>query len=149
MKSPENTRHIRNQPFCWQEKAILRLLRKKYKGNELIKMKLLYCTLTEIENDFNGKPIEYYTKTIATYSGLSKDWIPKGLRKLENLHIIKINEHREKGIFRGRRLTFTPQSIETTGDPTNTRKPVSGFSDTSEESILNTDFRTVLTVIKI
>ena len=78
-------RSIRKQPFCWQEKEVFRMLRKQYKKNELVKMRCLYDTITEIDSDFNGQEIKYYTKTIHSYSGLSKDWIPQGLKKLEEL----------------------------------------------------------------
>ena len=77
------TRNTRNQPFCWQEKKINRLLRKKFDGSKKSKMILLYQILTEIESDFNSREINWYTKTISTYSGLSKDFIPKGLEELD------------------------------------------------------------------
>lgn len=106
------TRSTRNQPFCWQEKKILRLLRNYFEGSELQKFRNLYLTLTEIDSDFNGKDIKYYTKTVATYSGLSKDWIPKGLKVLEELKMIQLVEDRENGKFKGKRLIFTPENIE-------------------------------------
>lgn len=82
------TRTTRNQPFCWQEKKVLRLLRNKFSGAELVKYKALYLTLTEIDSDSNGQPIKFYTKTIATYSGLSVKWIPGALQILRELEAI-------------------------------------------------------------
>ena len=93
-------RTIRNQPFCWQEKKINRLIRKRFLNkSERSKMLLLYATLSEIDNDFNSKDIKYYTKTISTYSGLSREFIPTGLKKLEALNILKLVLDRESGIY--------------------------------------------------
>lgn len=78
----------RNQPFCWQEKKILRLLKKHFQKTELAKYRNLYLTLTEIDSDFNNQPIKFYYKTIAKYSGLSDKWIPQALQKLRELEII-------------------------------------------------------------
>lgn len=105
-------RSTRNQPFCWQEKKILRILRKIYDKSELVKLRNLYLTITEIDSDFNNKDIKYYTKTIHTYSGLSKEWIPTGLKKLQRLNIIQIIEEREKGKYKGKKLIFTPEKIQ-------------------------------------
>jgi hypothetical protein len=132
----DKMRIIRNQTFCWQEKFILRLLRSLYQGQELVKMKCLYSTLTEMDSDFNGREIKWYTKTISTYSGLSKEWIPSGLKKLEELGIIQIVEEREQGRFKGKHVIFTPEKAKNTVK-TVIVKPVNGeslngFSDTSE-----------------
>ena len=108
----ENKRNTKNQSFCWQEKKILRLLRCQYDGKEHDKLRNLYLTLTEIYSDFNGQDIKYYTQTIARYSGLNKEWIPKGLKIFEKLKVIQLVEERSKGKFKGKRLIFTPENIE-------------------------------------
>ncbi|MCF2674876.1 hypothetical protein I6E43_15975, partial [Fusobacterium varium] len=46
------------------------------------------------------------------YSGLSKGWIPKGLKILEELKVIELVEERSKGKFKGKKLIFTPENIE-------------------------------------
>lgn len=108
-------RSIRNQPFCWQEKKINRKIRKIFsKKRNKVKMLLLYATLTEMDSDFNGKPIKYYTKTINTYSGLSKDFIPYGIRELEIMGVLEIIEDKDKGRFKGKRIRFTPDNIPDT-----------------------------------
>lgn len=113
-------RQIRRQPFCWQEKRILRFLKQSYRGLERAKMLMLYTVLTWIDSDFNGKPIRWYTKTIATYSGLDRHWVSKGLKKLQELKIIKIRlPARDKvtGKFMedpetGPAVIFTPEGID-------------------------------------
>lgn len=141
----DNKRSTKNQPFCWQEKKILRLLRCQYEGKEHDKLRNLYLTLTEIYSDFNGKDIKYYTQTIIKYSSLSKEWIPKGLKIFENLKVIQLVEERNKGKFKGKRLIFTPENIEEMEKFTNeqkisdentiTDKTVPEFLEPSEDSL--------------
>lgn len=142
-------RSTRNQPFCWQEKKILRLLQNNFKKTELVKFKMLYVTITEIDSDFNSKVIKFYTKTIAKYSGLSLEWIPKGLKKLEEFGILKILEEKIGGRFKGKQLIFTPENIQeiplktvigkTGNGKTVNGKSVTGKTDTSEDSNLLED----------
>ena len=135
----ENKRNTKNQPFCWQEKKILRLLRSQYYGGkEHDKLRNLYLTLTEIYSDFNGQDIKYYTQTIARYSGLNKEWIPKGLKIFEKLKMVQLIEDRDKGKFKGKRLIFTPENIEEIKNLPNTKKinddnTVSEFLEPSED----------------
>ena len=145
----KNKRSTKEQSFCWQEKKVLRLFRCLYVGKELDRIRNLYLTLTEIYSDFNGQDIKYYTETIAKYSGLSKGWIPKGLKIFEQLKLIQLVEERSKGKFKGKRLIFTPENIEkeektddkktVTGkastEETITGKTIAGFLQTSEDSI--------------
>ncbi len=113
----QHARQIRRQPFCWQEKKVLRLIQKSLKGIERAKTLLLYTVLTWIDNDFNGEPILWYTKTIATYSGLDPHWIPKGLKNLQELNIIEVRKRardEETGRFKedektGAAVIFTPE----------------------------------------
>lgn len=139
-------RSTRNQPFCWQEKKILRLFRKLFTGNELSKFRNLYGTITEMDSDFNNQDIKFYTKTISTYSGLSEDWIPKGLKKLQELKIIEIVEDRVNGKFKGKRLIFTPENIEESIIDTITQKVgngkiTNGFLESSEDISLLEDIK--------
>jgi hypothetical protein len=75
------------------------LLRKKFKENNSLKCKmlLLYLTITEINSDLKGGKIKNYTKIISEYSGLSKEFIPKGVKHLKDLEIITIDEDRDGG----------------------------------------------------
>ncbi|WP_373078228.1 hypothetical protein [Fusobacterium varium] len=145
----DNKRSTKNQPFCWQEKKILRLLRCQYEGKEHDKLRNLYLTLTEIYSDFNGQDIKYYTQTIIKYSSLGKDWIPKGLKIFENLKVIQLVEERNKGKFKGKRLIFTPENIKEMEKFTNEQKindentipdkTVTEFLEPSEDILLLED----------
>jgi hypothetical protein len=121
-----NTRSTRNQPFCWQEKKVLRLLKEKFKGSKLGKLRNLYLTITQMDSDFNGKHINWYTKSLSTYSGLSVKWIPTGLKVFEELNIVKIVRNRDKyGRFQINELIFTPESVAKS-KTTDVPKPASG-----------------------
>jgi hypothetical protein len=112
-------RMIRQQPFCWQEKSILRLIddicNKEAKSNGYRgKLRNLYLTLTQIQSDCQCDKIAGYTNLIHSYSGLPSGWIPGGLQILEKYNIILLKETRVKGMFSGKELYFTPEkaSIE-------------------------------------
>lgn len=134
-----NIRSTRKQPFCWQEKKILRVLRCSYNGAELQKLRNLYLTLTEIYSDFNGQDIKYYTETIAKYSGLSRAWIPKGLKIFEELKVILLIEDKVGGRFKGKKLVFTPENLKEINIKTVVGETVDGFLKTSEDSLLLED----------
>jgi len=141
-------RIIRNQPFCWQEKKILRLFRKAFSGNELSKFRNLYLSLTEIDSDFNKKDIKYYTKTIATYSGLSPDWIPQALKTFEKMGVLEIEKVRESGKFSGQLIKFTPEKIKEIEilkyDSTDTVKPGNGESGTGKTVPGNPEYKKII-----
>ena len=123
---------MKKQPFCWQEKKILRLLRYNYNGAELQKLRNLYLILTEIYSDFNGQDIKYYTETIAKYSGLSKAWIPKGLKIFEKLKVILLAEDKVGGKFKGKKLIFTPENLEKINIKTVAEETINGKIITGE-----------------
>ena len=135
----ENKRKTENQPFCQQEEKVLQLFRCRYERKELDRFRNLHLTLTEIYSDFNGRDIKCYVETIANYSGLSKAWIPKGLKIFEELKLIQLVEERSKGKFKGKRLIFTPENIEKeekNDDKKNvTEKASTSFLKTSEDNL--------------
>lgn len=104
-------RDIKKQAFCWQEKNVFRLLQKVFKGSQLVRHYTLYTVLTHMDSDFTGKQVKHYTKTIAKYCGLPLAFIPKGLKTLQTMGIIKIIQERERGKYKGKSIVFTPDSM--------------------------------------
>ncbi len=99
------TRQFRKQPFCWQEKEVLRLLKKEYNKRTLPRRRSVYLALTEIESDFGKEFIKNYTKTIATYAGINRHLASKILKEFEKLGIIKIEILRDGcGKFCGKKV---------------------------------------------
>jgi hypothetical protein len=92
----------RNNLFCWQSKEVLKSFRESFKGSNLRNYRNLYLTLTEITNDFG----ECNINQIKEYSGLSKDWIYKALKILEELNIIEKHENRINGKFSANIITL-------------------------------------------
>lgn len=99
------TRQFREQPFSWQSKAALRLLRKRYPKRKLPYRKAVYLALTEIESDFQSNPIRTYTNTIATYSGVDRHSVSKILKEFSEFGLIKTEIERDsKGRFSQRKV---------------------------------------------
>lgn len=97
------TRQFRKQPFAWQEKNVLRLLKKKYKKRAIVSRRSVYLALTEIESDFGRDFIRNYTKTIATYAGINRHLASQILKEFEKLGILKMKMLRNKeGKFCGK-----------------------------------------------
>ena len=137
-------RSTRKQPFCWQEKKINRLIRKIYADDSAKKSKmlLLYQTLTEIDSDFNGKEISFFTKTISTYSWLSVRFIPSALEEFQDLKILKIIEKKEAGKFAWKDLIFTPDEVIDPNEKNKTEnKAISTDSWLPTSGIRSTDSR--------
>lgn len=124
MLERNSMRSTRKQPFCWQEKKINRLIRKIYADDSAKKSKmlLLYQTLTEIDSDFNGKEISFFTKTISTYSWLSVRFIPSALEEFQDLKILKIIEKKDGWKFAWKDLIFTPDEVIDPNEIKNTDK---------------------------
>ena len=69
----------------------MRYLRSKY-GNDkktFLLVRSVYLALCEIESDFNDKPINFFTKTIGTYAGLSRETAGKYINLLIQEGLIK------------------------------------------------------------
>lgn len=124
-------RDIKKQPFAWQEKHILRLLQKTFKGNELSRYLLLYNALTWIHSDFNGEPVKYFTKTISKYSGLSPRFIPHGIKTFQDFGIVKLTGLKEDHTFITKVLSFTPENV-----PENTEKLTIVETNNSKKSTI-------------
>lgn len=106
-------RSTRDQPFCWQEKKILRLFKNNFEGMELAKYITLYTGITWLDSDFNAQSIKWYSKTLANRTGLSIKWIPGALKTLVDLKIIEVIKHRNsEGHFVGAELIFTPENVD-------------------------------------
>jgi len=122
-------RIFREKPFGWFDKSVMRYLREKY-GKDKKKFSLIrsvYLALCEIESDFAGTPISFFTKTVGTYAGLSREATGKYI----NLLI-------EEGLVRKQQMK-DPQTKQFTGgtevailslqDRKTPEKPLSGYPD--------------------
>lgn len=132
-------RILRNEPFCWQAKAVFRALRKQYSGRDLVKMRCLYTGITEIASDKGTDVIETFNKVVQSYTGLPRDFIPTGVKNLKEMGAIKVVEKRDGGRFSGTELhllefTGVKNTVTVKSEHGNTGpgKTVTGKPDTLE-----------------
>jgi hypothetical protein len=78
-------RIFRKNPIAWWDKNAMRYLRRKYgkvkKTFTLIRA--VYLALCEIESDFSHSPINFFTQTVGTYAGTSRQVAGKYINMLE------------------------------------------------------------------
>jgi hypothetical protein len=84
-------RIFRKNPIAWWDKNVMRYLRKKYGQDKksFLLIRSVYLALCEIESDFNDKPINFFTKTVGTYAGLSREAAGKYINVLVEEGLIK------------------------------------------------------------
>lgn len=68
-------RIYRENPIAWVEKPILRYLRKKYGKDKrlFVCLRGVYLALCEMDSDFTDTPITFFTETVGTYAGVSRE----------------------------------------------------------------------------
>jgi hypothetical protein len=136
--SESQVRIFRQNPIAWFDKSVMRFLRAKYGKDKkrFIMLRSVYTALCEIESDFRDKPINFFTKTVGTYAGVSREVAGKYINFLEKEGLIK--KTRMKDTTTKKFLSGT--IIEILGIPdTNQKeyphqeqpeKPVSGYPST-------------------
>lgn len=68
-------RIYRENPIAWVEKPVLRFLRKKYGKDKrfFVSLRGVYLALCEMDSDFTDTPISFFTETVGTYAGVSRE----------------------------------------------------------------------------
>ena len=68
-------RIFRENPIAWVEKQVLRYLRKKYGKDKrlFVSLRGVYLALCEMDSDFTDTPISFFTETVGTYAGVSRE----------------------------------------------------------------------------
>jgi hypothetical protein len=79
-------RIFRENPIAWVEKPILRYLRKKYGQDKrlFVSLRGVYLALCEMDSDFTDTPISFFTETVGTYAGVSREVAGKCINILVN-----------------------------------------------------------------
>jgi hypothetical protein len=77
-------RIYRENPIAWVEKPILRYLRKKYGKDKrlFVSLRGVYLALCEMDSDFTDTPITFFTETVGTYAGVSREVAGKCINRL-------------------------------------------------------------------
>jgi hypothetical protein len=89
-QNENSTRIFRENPFAWYDKIVMRYLREKYGKDKktFLILRAVYTALTEIESDFKERTIPFFTKTVGTYAGVSREAAGKYLNMLEDEGLI-------------------------------------------------------------
>jgi hypothetical protein len=101
-------RIFRKNPIAWWDKNVMRFLRDKYGKDKktFLLVRSVYLALCEIESDFNDKPINFFTKTVGTYAGLSREAAGKYINLLIIEGLIKRSQ-----VVDQKRKTFSSGTI--------------------------------------
>lgn len=78
----------RRQPWCWQEKPILKFIRKSFKTKEIATAISIYVVLTEIASNKQKNDYNVTRADIGKMVGRSADSIDRYLNRFEELEII-------------------------------------------------------------
>jgi hypothetical protein len=91
-------RIFRKNPIAWWDKNVMRYLRGKYGRDKktFLLIRSVYLALCEIESDFNDKPINFFTKTVGTYAGISRETAGKYINLLVQEGLIKKSRLRDE-----------------------------------------------------
>jgi hypothetical protein len=90
-------RIFRKNPIAWWDKNVMRYLRHKYGQDKktFLLVRSVYLALCEIESDFNDKPVHFFTKTVGTYAGLSREAAGKYINLLIEEGLIKRSQTKD------------------------------------------------------
>src|SRR5205085_11889132 len=75
MPMENQVRIYRENPIAWVEKLVLRFLRKKYGQDKrrFVCLRGVYLALCGMDSDFTDTPISFFTETVGTYAGVSRE----------------------------------------------------------------------------
>lgn len=83
-------RVFREHPIAWWDKPVMRYLRKKYSRNKrlFVSLRGVYLALCEIESDFVETPVNFFTQTVGTYAGVTREVAGRCIKILEQEGLI-------------------------------------------------------------
>ena len=93
----EKKRH-RNVAHLWADKRVTRFFRKNFSKKDFKNLRAIYLALCEMESDFGeGREIISFTKTLSTYSGISRDTLRPYLIALKKAELIDYPQAQSNG----------------------------------------------------
>lgn len=83
-------RIFRENPIAWWDKPVMRYLRKKYGAQKrlFVALRGVYLALCEIESDFVEQPINFFTQSVGTYAGVTREVAGRCIKILESEGLI-------------------------------------------------------------
>lgn len=116
-------RIYRENPIAWVEKPILRYLRKKYGKNKrlFVSLRGVYLALCEMDSDFTDTPISFFTATVGTYAGVSREVAGKCINLLVKECLItktRVQDEKTKKYLAGTYIQIKSfKSVPAVSDP--------------------------------
>lgn len=116
-------RIYRENPIAWVEKPILRYLRKKYGKDKrlFVSLRGVYLALCEMDSDFTDTPITFFTETVGTYAGVSREVAGKCINLLLKNGLItktRIQDPKTKKYMTGTYIQIkSMKSVPAVSDP--------------------------------
>ena len=160
-------RIFRENPIAWVEKPILRYLRKKYGTNKrlFVSLRGVYLALCEMDSDFTDTPITFFTATVGTYAGVSREVAGKCINLLIKEGLItktRVQDEKTKKYLAGTYIQIKSfKSVSAVSDPlpgiasngdrqqrgsqapikniTNAKKISHTFNNVRKKSVINAD----------
>lgn len=122
--------------FCWQEKAVLRDIRKSFKTSEIVTAMAVYTALTEVASNKTSDEFEIKRLTLSKMLGRSESSIDYYLSKMVKMGIIKKKPLAVEHEYRCLVITLDrSQRAEEVYQPTGTPVPVQ--KDTCTSPLVN------------
>jgi hypothetical protein len=85
-------RNIKNGPFCWQDKATLKLITETFaESNQAVSARSLYLALSELASDEQSETFKARKALIAHRAGLSVKTVERLLHGFEQLGLVKVD----------------------------------------------------------
>jgi hypothetical protein len=101
-------RNIRNGPFCWQSKDVLRLIRDSFdETNSVTSALAIYGSLSEKASDEQSETFDCRIRDIAARAGVSYKTAANVLRRFEALAIIAIQRNKISNTQENAPSTYT------------------------------------------
>ena len=101
-------RNIKNGPFCWQSKQVLRLIRDCFdESNNVASALAVYASLSEKASDKQSETFDCRIRDIAARAGVSYKTAANVLRRLEALTIIAIRRNKTSNTQENAPSTYT------------------------------------------
>lgn len=125
-------RIFRKNPIAWWDKNAMRHLRRKF-GKDKKKFAILrsvYLALCEIESDFVDAPIRFFTQTVGTYAGTSRQVAGKYINLLQREGLIKktrMKDEKTKKFLSGTVIEILSVEDSDKADGSGLKKPVAGY----------------------
>jgi hypothetical protein len=114
-----HVRIFRENPIAWWDKPVMRFLRKKYGHNKrlFVSLRGVYLALCEIESDFVDQPINFFTQTVGTYAGVTREVAGRCINLLGKEGLIsksRIKDERSRKFLTGTIIILRALKSQTT-----------------------------------